>query len=447
MRDLTRDSVVSHMLIMATPVVISAVAQIIYQLVDLYFVARISVEAAAGVNAAGNALFVVTAVTQVLSVGTVSLVAQALGREDPAYANVVLNQCIALSLACAITSVALLSASIRPYLRSVGANEATIDAGVAFVLWVLPGYALLLPMTVLTSALRGSGIVQPTIALHVLIVVINAILAPVLIAGWGTGLALGVTGAGLATTLSIAVGLFVLGMFFNRLQPHMCIDWKSMRLRFALWRSVLAVGLPAGADFVLFFLYGAVVYYVTRTFGAAAQAGFGIGSRVLQTILLPGLAIALSIAPIVGQNYGAKKMKRVREVFRKAVIIGTGFMLVAVTFVQRRPESLLSVFDTDISAIEVAKAFLQLMSWTFVAQGLVYTCSGMFQGFGNTVPQLISTTMSLVAFAIAAIWLSTQPSFYLEQLWYVAIAAVALQATISLWLLRREFKSRLVLDP
>lgn len=444
MRDLTKDSIASHILIMAAPVAIGQITQIAYQLVDLYFVTRIGVAATAGVNAAGNTMLVISALIQVLGVGTVVLVAHAVGRKDHTDANLVFNQSMILSVVCGVITAALLCVFARSYLQSVSVDAATIDAGTAFILWMLPGYTLMLPMAAIASALRGIGIVQPTIAMYTLTLMINALLAPILIAGWGTGLALGVKGAGLATSISVFIGTVCLGAYFHHLQQHMIIQANLMRPNLKQWRRILSIGLPAGGEFALMFLSTAVAYYTIRNFGASAQAGFGIGSRVLQTILLPGLSIAFAAGPVAGQNFGARNSGRVKEAFRQAALIGTALMIATTILVQWQAKVLIAAFDADAAAINIAALFLQLMSWTFVAQGLVYTCSSMFQALGNTVPSLISSGTRFLVFAIPAIWLSMQPQFQIEQIWYISIAAVTLQAVISLGLLRAEFRRRLM---
>lgn len=443
MKDLTNGSIVNHILLMAAPVVLSMFTQIAYQLVNLYFVAKIGIAATAGVNVAGNIVFIVTALTQVLGVGTTALVARSAGRQDQADANQAFNQALALSLVCGAVTMAILYVLIWPYLRSISADVATVNAGVTFINWALPGYALMFPLTVIGSALRGIGIVHPTIAINILTVIINAILAPILIAGWVTGVPMGVKGAGLATTVSIVAGIIFLGVYFQRAERYLAIRLCLMRPQLRQWRRMLDIGLPVGVETALIFISSAVVYYAIRDLGASAQAGFGIGWRVLQTILLPGAAIAFAAGPIVGQNFGAKNSERVRETFRKAALIGAAVMIATTIVLQRWTTSLVSIFDADASAITVAAVFLQLRSWGLVAHGFVYTCSHVFQGLGNTVPSLISSVVRFLAFSIPAVWLSMQPRFRIEQLWYLWIASVVLQATLSLWLLSLELTRRL----
>lgn len=310
MRDLTQGPIGHHILVMAMPVAVSMLAQIAYQLIDLYFVTRLGTAAIAGVNAAGNAALIGLSLTQMLGVGSMALVANAVGRKDFEDANLIFNQSLVLSLVCGVVVILIVITWARPYLNLITKDAAVVDAGVTFVHWMLPGYILQFPMVTLTSALRGLGIVKPTLTFYLMTVVLNSVLAPILIAGWGTGSALGVKGAALGTSISVCIGVICLGLVFSRSQRFLRARVRLLSPRPTHWLRVVRIGLPAGFEMIIGFLSGAVVYYAMRGFDSSAQAGFGIESRILQTILMPGMAIAMAVAPIVGQSLGAQKFQR-----------------------------------------------------------------------------------------------------------------------------------------
>jgi putative MATE family efflux protein len=443
MKDLTQDSIARHIVNMATPIAIGMIVQVLYQLIDLYFVSGLGSVAVAGVSAAGNATFVVIALTQVLGVGTVAVISQAVGRKDRADANLVFNQSLVLSALCGV--VVLVSGYLLtgPYLRSVAVDGPTIAAGLTYMFWLLPGLALQFALIAMGSALRGTGIVKPTMTVQMATVGINALLAPILIAGWGTGHPLGVAGAGLATSVAVAAGVAILWLYFHRLEHYVAVDRSLQRPLWLQWNRMLQIGLPSGGEFVLLFLYTGISYYAIRNFGPSAQAGFGIGSRVLQAIMLPAMAIAFAAGPIAGQNYGAGNGARVRETFRQTALIGSAAMLVVTIFAQWRPQYFVGLFTQEPQALAVGTLFLRLISWNFIAQGLIFTCSSMFQGLGNTRPSLLSSGTRLVTYAVPAIWLSGRPDFRIEYVWYLSIATVTLQAVVSIVLLRLELRRRL----
>ena len=443
MRDLTQGPIPGHLVAMAAPIAAGMLAQTLYFLIDLYFVAQLGDAALAGVGAAGTGMFVVMALTQMLGVGTMALVAQAVGRKDEADADVVFNQGLSLALLATVATLVGGYALSRWYMQTVGADAPVIEAGVTYLAWFMPGLALQYVNIVMMSGLRGTGIVQPTMVVQIVTVLLNALLAPVLIAGWLTGHPMGVAGAGLASTLAVAAGTLMLLVYFQRLEKYIHVRPATWRPRLAVWGRMINIGLPAGGEFGFMFLYKAVIYWVIRDFGAAAQAGFGLGMRLMQSIFLPAMAIAFATGPIAGQNYGARQYGRVRETFAAAAKIGTALMLVLMLLTQWRPEWLMAVFTREAGVIEVGSHFLRIASINFVASGLIFTCSGIFQGLGHTWPALGATSSRVLTFMIPAIWLTTVPGYRIDQVWYLSVASVWLQAGISVLLLRRTMAARL----
>jgi putative MATE family efflux protein len=445
MKDLTDGSIAKNILQMAVPIAAGMFFQTLYFLIDLYFVAGLGDAAIAGVGAAGNIMFIVFALTQVLGVGTVALISHAVGRKDRADATLIFNQSLVLSASCALVTLVLGYGVGHVYVQTLGSDAATVLAGTSYLHWFLPSLALQFALVVMGSALRGTGIVQPTMIVQVLTVILNAVLAPVLIAGWVTGHAMGVAGAGLASSLSVGVGVVLLAMYFHRLEKYVAFDAGAWRPQLATWGRVLRIGLPAGGEFALMFIYMAVIYWIIRRFGPDAQAGFGIGQRIMQSMFLPAMAVAFATAPIVGQNYGAGKFERVRETFALATLIGSCIMVILTLFCQWGSAWVIHAFTKDQTALTVGSQFLMMISWNFLAAGLVFTCSAVFQGLGHTLPAVLSSACRLVCFVAPALWLAASPQFQLTQLWYVSVASGTLQACLSLWLVRGEFRRRVPL--
>ncbi|UPK02078.1 MATE family efflux transporter [Bradyrhizobium sp. 170] len=443
MNDLTRGSISSHVLAMAVPIFAGLILVLLCGLIDLYFVAGLGEAAIAGVGTAGNAGFIINALTQIVSVGTLAAVSKAVGRGDRADANFVFNQSIGLSIICGTCTLVAGFAVAATYMRSVGADAATVEAGTTYLVWFMPALALQFVMLALSSALRGIGVVKPTMYVQVLTVAVNVILAPVLIVGWPTGHALGVQGAGLASSIAVAIGVITLWLYFQRPGNYLTLNLKEWRPQFGLSRRILAVGLPAGGEFAIMFAYMAAIYYALGNFGSAAQAGFSIGSRVLGLIQVPAMAIAFTAAPIIGQNFGAGNAARVKETVRTVLVIATAVMVAATFVAHWRPEFLLAGFTSDKATIDEGVLFLKMVSLNLVAQGIIFVCSSTFQGLGNTKPQLVSSTFRLITYVVPTLWLSTQTGFRVEHIWYLSIATTTMQALLSLWLLSRELRLRL----
>ena len=142
---------------------------------------------------------------------------------------------------------------------------------------------------------------------------------------------MGVAGAGLASTIAVAAGtVHARALFPQAREVHPHPARRPGGRNWPVWGRMVNIGLPAGGEFGFMFLYMAVIYWVIRDFGAAAQAGFGLGTRLMQSIFLPAMAIAFATGPIAGQNYGAKQYGRVRETFGAAAKISVALMLVLI---------------------------------------------------------------------------------------------------------------------
>jgi putative MATE family efflux protein len=295
----------------------------------------------------------------------------------------------------------------------------------------------------MASALRGTGVARPTMPVQIVTLLLNTVLTPVLITGWGTGHPMGVAGAGLASSISVALGVLLLWLYYRKLEHYMSFDAGLWWPQPAVGRQILAIGLPAGAEFLLMFALLSFIYWLIRPFGAVAQAGYGIGSRVMQAVFLPTMALAFAVAPVAGQNYGARNFARVRETFRSAAAMSVGLMIAVTVLCQLQPRALVRPFTSDPAVIAVGSQYLRIISWNFAAIGVIFSCSGAFQAIGNTVPAMLSSASRVLSFVLPAWWWAQQQGFELTDVWYLSVFSVALQALLSLLMLRRQFRLRL----
>ena len=442
-QDLTQGSITGRLLGMAAFIGIGLIFQTLYFLVDLYFVASQGPEAIAGVGLAGNVFFLAMAASQMVGVGGLSLIARSIGARELDQARSVYGQAMLLSLILAATSLVLGYLFSRPALALLAADEGTLEAGVVYLLGFLPAVALMFPTGIMASALRAAGVVRPAMLIQAGTVILNVVLAPVLVAGWGTGHAFGVFGAGLASSISAGVGMVATLLLFPRVQTIFAKAIPLPRPDFVQWRRIIGIGLPSAAEFLLMFITTAVIYGVIRHFGPEAQAGYGVGSRVMQAIFLPAMAISFAVAPVAGQNFGAGRADRVRRTVRDAAVISSGLMLVLTLVCQIWPEALIRVFAPDQAVIEIGAGFLRIISLNFLGTGLIFIASGTFQALGDTRPALYGSVSRLLLFAGPAIWLSAQPWARLEHIWWLSATAVVIHCLIALWFLRRELTRKL----
>ena len=443
MKDLTKGPVGGHVLQLATFIAMTMFFQTLYFLADLYFVGRLGKEAVAGVALAGGVMMLVLALTQSLGVGATSLISQALGRKDHRQAELVFNQALALSNLTGLLFGLWLFALRGAYSRWLAADPETAQLGVEYLTFFVPALFLQFPLVAMGAALRGMGDVKVPTAIQVATVVLNIMLAPTLMFGWLTRHPLGVAGAALASLIAVAVGCVAFTAYFRRAKSPLrfrAADWIP---RLGLWGAILRIGLPAGGEFALMSVYMVLVYDIIRPFGAAAQAGFGIGIRIVQSLFLPVVAIAFATAPVAGQNFGARRGERVRQAFYSAASLSVVTMAALTLLCRLAAAPLVRVFNPDAAVVAFGSEYLRIIAWNFLASGIVFVSSSVFQGMGNTLPPLGSSSVRLLLFAGPAYALSRRPGFQLWHLWYLSVASVTVQLAVNLWLLHREFGRKL----
>ena len=443
MKDLTQGSVVKHLIQMAAFLAVSMVVQTLYLLADLFWVGRLGKEAIAAVGLAGNVTIIVLALTQMLGVGTTALISQAAGQKDQPRAELVFNQSFVMSILIA-AALGVVGFLLRPpYCDALSADATTAELARSYLLWFIPGTLLQFPLVALGSALRATGIVKPTVGFQVLSVALNMLLAPLLIFGLVGLPRLGVTGAALATFISILIADVLMVIYFEKKYHYLRFRAAQWWPQIKTWWAMLRIGLPAGAEFALLFLYIVIVYGIIRGFGPAAQAGFGIGARVMQALFLPVVALSFAVSPVVGQNFGGRRADRVRQSVYAAIGLASAIMLVLALVAHYFPAVLVRGFSKDPHVIAFGSEYFRIVALNFVAAGIVFSSSSVFQGIGNTIPPLLSSMTRLVLFVLPLLILSRRAGFEIREVWYLSVGSQIVQACLNLVLLRRELRKKL----
>ena len=331
-------------------------------------------------------------------------------------------------------------------------NSFSADAGTsiqarAYLNWFIPALALQFPLVTLGSALRATGAIKPSVAVQFFSVVLNGALAPFLIFGIGPFPRMGVSGAALATFVSILAADVGTVIYFEKKYHYLRFHLSQWSPQFKIWLTMLKIGVPAGIEFVMLSFYVGVVYLIIRPFGAAAQAGFGVGGRLMQAMFLPVVALSFAVSPVIGQNFGGRKAERVRHAVMISLGLATGMMLVLAMVTWLTAPILIRIFSRDPNVIAFGSQYLTIVAFNFIAAGIVFSSSSVFQGIGNTFPPLISSGARLLLFVVPSWLISRTPGFDIRHVWYFSVASQVVQACIILLLLKRELGHKLNFDP
>ena len=181
MEDLTTGPITRHLLKTTSYMLVMMVFQTLYYLIDLYWVGRLGTAAVAGVGIAGNLSWIVLAISQMLGVGTTTVIAHASGRKNRDDAKHLFNQSQGLAVVAGVLFLAVAMFGRASYARAMSADDETMRLANQYLVWFIPAMALQFPFGSMSAALRGTGNFRPSMIVASATVIINMGLAPFLI--------------------------------------------------------------------------------------------------------------------------------------------------------------------------------------------------------------------------------------------------------------------------
>ncbi len=359
--DLTQGSVVRHVLRMTPPMAMAFFAMMAFNLVDTWFVSKLGTEALAAMGFTFPLVMITHAIAMGLGMGVSSTVSRAIGSQD----NDEVQRLSTYSLLLTFIIMLILSVVVFIFrfelLGLLGAEGFALELSSRYMAWWLLFTPIgLLPM-VGNSAIRSTGdTLRPGIIMSVG-ALINVGLDPIFIFGWGPVPAMGVTGAALATGISRII-TFVWAIWLMHSRCHLLnLSWIGARKVLDSWKSVLQTALPSSVTSMLAPLAGGVIVRLIASHGEAAVAATAAGQRIEYFTYLVPMAMGATLVPIIGQNWGAGRIDRVREVWRKTnwfgIAYGVASLLLA--FPLARPAA--ELFSDDPYIIELISNYLVII--------------------------------------------------------------------------------------
>ncbi len=388
-QDFTTGSLNRAILLLAIPMVLEMVLESLFAVVDVFWVGRLGANAVATVGLTESLLSLVFAVGLGLSLSTTAMVARRIGEKDPAGAAVAGVQAIVIGLAVSVL-VGLPCWFYAPnLLRLMGASPQIVAVGSGYARIALGGSGAIMLLFLNNAIFRGAG--DAAIAMRLLWVsnIINLVLDPCLIFGWGPFPKLGVTGAALATFTGRSIG--VLYQFYRLLRgtERIRILRSQIHVNLRILLRLLRVSLTGILQFAIAHTSWIGLVRIVSVFGSAALAGYTIAIRILIFILLPSWGLSNAAATLVGQNLGAKKPERAQiSVWRTGFYnmlflgaIGVFFLIFATPTVR--------LFTHDPAVVPLAASCLRILSYGNIGYAYGMVMLQAFNGAGDTVTPTI----------------------------------------------------------
>ncbi len=388
-QDYTKGSLNHAIVLLAIPMVLEMVLESLFAVVDVFWVGRLGADAIATVGLTESILSLVIAVGFGLGMSTTAMVARRIGEKDPADAAVAGVQAIVLGLATsAVIGVPCWIYASR-LLQLMGASPQIVAIGSGYARIALGGCGAILMLFLNNAIFRGAG--DAAIAMRLLWVsnIINLILDPCLIFGWGPFPKLGVTGAALATLVGRSIG--VLYQFYRLLRgtERIRILTSQLRVDFGVLLRLVRVSITGILQFAIADVSWIGLVRIVSLFGSAALAGYTIAIRIVIFVILPSWGLSNAAATLVGQNLGAKQPERAEQSVWRTGLYNMIFLGTVGVFFVFFAEPVIRLFTHDPSVVPLAVSCLRIISYGNIGYAYGMVMLQAFNGAGDTVTPTI----------------------------------------------------------
>ncbi len=394
--NLIEGSIIKSLITLSVPIIFASILQTAYQLTDTFWVGRLGISAVAAVSISFPIIFLIISLGGGLAMAGTILVAQYKGRENKKAINHITSQTFLMVIVISIV-LATIGYYLSPFFISLmGAETDVFSSAVSYMKISFIGMIFMFTFMVFQSLTRGVGDVKTPMYIVLGTVLLNLILDPLFIFGYGSIPAFGVAGAAVATIgtqgLAAIIGIIILikgkyhiKLYLNDLKP----DWPLIKKMFKL-------GFPASIEQSTRALGMTVMTFLVATFGTLTLAAYGIGSRILSFVIIPAMGLSMATSTLVGQNIGAGKIKRAEKITKLSSLVGfiTLTIVGIIVFFFAKPISTIFI-PREIEAIQSSSLFIKIMSLTFGFIGIQMSLNGLFSGSGNTMISMVLSIISL----------------------------------------------------
>ncbi|MCE5197923.1 MAG: MATE family efflux transporter [Armatimonadota bacterium] len=426
-RDMTRGSIPRHLIIFSIPMLAGNIIQTAYSIVNAVWVGKgLGKADLAAVTVGFPIIFMLLAIAIGITQGTSILVSQFAGaRNWERLKNVVQTSTVLL---LGLSSVLfILGEFTTPWIMHKMQTPPdvyvlAVDYMRIFLCMIPFSYGTFL----VVSMLRGIGDSKTPLYFQTGALLLTAIFDPILMFGWLGFPKMGLNGTAVASVVMQGIGLVALFIYLYKRDHIVAPDWLHLRVDWPMFWLITKIGLPSVVQQSLVSIGMLVVIGFVNAFGENAIAAFGAGMRIDQVAFLPAMTFNAAVATVVGQNIGAKKIERVKDVFGWAVLLCVGITLFVSAISFFTPRFLLHMFVDDSNVMNIGVNYLRIAAITYIFFSVLFVANGVINGAGHT---LISTLISLISLWVARVPLAAYLSHRMhrvEGIWYAILISSAI---------------------
>ena len=421
-------SIYKGLFFLAIPILISNILQGSYQFIDAYWIGKLSHEAVAASSASGTVYFLILSLGMGFSMAGTILIAQYAGAKNQKMLNKSASQTLSVDLFLAVLLGAVGFFNAEGILQLMNVEPAVRSLAVPFLQITFMGMIFSFIFSMFQSILRGVGEVKFPMYIVAFTVVLNMILDPMFIFGFGFIPAMGMSGAAWATMLVQAISAIIGVTVLFRRNYGVKVSLREMWPNFSFIKKVFFLGLPSSVEMSLRSFGMALMMTLVTTFGTVALAGFGAGGYIFQMIFFPVMGFSIATSTMIGQNIGARQLTRVDDIAKKSMILSAGVLSIVGLLVYIFAPFLVGLFIQDESeSTRLAVDLLRINSWSFPFMAIQFGLTGAFRAAGNATLAMNLGLISVFVIQFPLAFLLSRTTLEVNGIWWAyAITNVAM---------------------
>ncbi len=420
---------------MAAPVILGMIVQVLYNMVDTFFVGRMNdVNQLAAANLGFPFFMIMMGIGSIIGVGSASVISRYLGMKKAREAGEIVGLSFYLIVAIALVVTVLSLAFLDPILFLIGARDADIGPTRAYLVPLIIGSVTIMGNFSLGIMIRAEGGAVNAMKGMILGSVVNIVLNPVMIFAFGWGIA----GSAWATVTANAAGILWYLWCYAR-KSILRITFGAKVFHSEYFREIFSIGIPSGINQALMSLAVIVTNNLACVYGSAFLAAMGIASKVNSIIILTLVGLATGCLPLYGYNYGAGNRKRLAAILRTSMKLAVAIGMVLFASFTITGKYLVAAFSDIPEVVSRGSYILLAMSCSAPAVGIAMIVMNCLQAIGKAVPSLILSMGRQGLFYIPLVF-ALDAAFGFNGLVFAQPIVDALMATIGFLILRRVIK-------
>ena len=436
--DFTEGSIPRAILLLSIPMVLEMMMESIFAVVDIFFVSKLGPEAVATVGITESLMTLIYAIAMGLSMGTTAMISRRIGEKNREAAQVAAIQAITVGFLISIP-IAIFGGFFAPDLLSLmGASEAIVVEYSSYASIMIGGNLVIMLLFIINAVFRGAG--DAAISMRVLWIsnLLNIILDPILIFGWGPIPAFGITGAAVATTFSRGLGVAFQFWMLSGKSNRIAVNWSSWNIDFEIMKRLIRLSLGGIGQFLIATASWVGLVRIIAEFGSTVLAGYTIAIRIVIFSILPSWGMSNAAATLVGQNLGAEKPDRAERSVWICGFVNTGFLFLVGILFYFSAEFLMNLFTSEVDVIAIGARALRIICLGYLFYGMGMVMVQAFNGAGDTVTP---TWMNFFCFWMLEIplayYLSMEIGLESDGAFWSIVIAESVFGLVGIWLFRK----------